>query len=295
MKESNSNNRKNKKRKHNDDKAAAFQSPVFDYPASFPLRVFFEPPTQTLACEFVNSTLKRFLPPSSTIDFYTTSSDKLIAVHDFLDKTECKELLELLCVERKRFWKPSFVQIAAAATQQPSAVNDDNKHMVSHESRTSQTQFLGSFRKHRRHIITTVMKRMQKLFESSTHRVIVEPIGCNWYTVNQQFDLHHDACELNDEYHPVQLHDISLTRAVSCLLYLNDDFTGGETTFPKLNTTVEPKQGTMLVWLNGKLSDGSIDDQVVHAGKPVETNEKFCCNFWISFKPVGSFFFCKYD
>lgn len=177
--------RKRKRKYADDDEKTYTCSPSLDYPASFPLRVFFETPTQTLACTFVNPTFKRFLPPSCTIDFYTSSFNKLVAVHDFLDRTECKELLELLCVKRKQFWKPSVVQVATAASTQQTTVNkekeEDDKNMVNHESRTSQTQFLGLFSKHRRHIITTIMKRMQKLFESSTHRVIVEPIGCNWY------------------------------------------------------------------------------------------------------------------
>jgi hypothetical protein len=39
------------------------------------------------------------------------------------------------------------------------------------------------------------------------------------------------------------------------LLYLNDDFKGGETAFPKLNKTITPKKGTFyLISLSLSLS-----------------------------------------
>tara|TARA_B100001057_G_scaffold302964_1_gene303185 strand:- start:501 stop:1052 length:552 start_codon:yes stop_codon:yes gene_type:complete len=69
---------------------------------------------------------------------------------------------------------------------------------------------------------------------------------------DDQFALHVD----------VQDHE-SAKRYLAFLVYLNDDFKGGETTFPYNNLTVEPKTGTVLVfpptW------------QYPHIGKPVKS------------------------
>ena len=69
---------------------------------------------------------------------------------------------------------------------------------------------------------------------------------------DDQFSLHVD----------VQDHE-SAKRYLAFLVYLNDDFKGGETTFPYNNLTVKPKTGTVLVfpptW------------QYPHIGKPVKS------------------------
>ena len=69
---------------------------------------------------------------------------------------------------------------------------------------------------------------------------------------DDEFQLHVD----------VQDH-MSAKRYLAFLVYLNDDFKGGETTFPYNDLTVKPKTGTVLVfpptW------------QYPHIGKPVES------------------------
>ena len=40
----------------------------------------------------------------------------------------------------------------------------------------------------------------------------------------------------------------TVTRLVSVLVYLNDDFDGGDTIFPLLNLKIQPKAGRMVMW-----------------------------------------------
>lgn len=56
------------------------------------------------------------------------------------------------------------------------------------------------------------------------------------YEVGGDFKIHQDQ----GPYHP--------TRCVSLVLYLNDDFEGGETDFPEIPRTVKPKQGSALLF-----------------------------------------------
>jgi hypothetical protein len=59
-------------------------------------------------------------------------------------------------------------------------------------------------------------------------------------------------------------------RAFTVIIYLNDDFSGGETSFPDLNYDCRPKAGRVLVFLSTQL----------HAGLPVIKGEKNIIVFW---------------
>lgn len=63
---------------------------------------------------------------------------------------------------------------------------------------------------------------------------------------------------------------------------------GGQTEFPKLSLSVQPKKGNLIVWCNGNTVNGQLDPNVIHCGKPIIEGEKFCCNFWLSFQKSSS-------
>jgi hypothetical protein len=61
---------------------------------------------------------------------------------------------------------------------------------------------------------------------------------------------------------------------------LNDDFTGGETEFPKKDTSVTPQTGRLLIWRNLN-EDGTLDYDSLHAGLPVLSGEKNIAIVWV--------------
>jgi prolyl 4-hydroxylase len=66
----------------------------------------------------------------------------------------------------------------------------------------------------------------------------------------------------------------------SCLFYLNDDFDGGETDFPKVNYRVDPQIGKLVIWKNLN-DDLSVNYNSLHAGLPVISGEKWICIVWV--------------
>jgi hypothetical protein len=69
-------------------------------------------------------------------------------------------------------------------------------------------------------------------------------------------------------------------RVYSCLFYLNDDFTGGETEFVNRDIKIKPKTGRLLIWKNIK-EDGSLDYDSFHAGLPVISGTKWIAIIWV--------------
>lgn len=69
-------------------------------------------------------------------------------------------------------------------------------------------------------------------------------------------------------------------RSVTVLVWLNDDFTGGETEFPLTGDTFKGMAGDALAFWN-VTPDGAPDRRTVHAGLPVRDGEKWLISKWI--------------
>jgi len=69
-------------------------------------------------------------------------------------------------------------------------------------------------------------------------------------------------------------------RIVTFLVYLNDDYEGGETDFPSLGLRYHGAKGQGLFFTNA-LPNGEADLRMVHAGLPPKDNEKWLMSQFI--------------
>ena len=74
-------------------------------------------------------------------------------------------------------------------------------------------------------------------------------------------------------------------RVATFVLYLNDDYEGGETRFPELNKSYKLKKGDALFFhnYNKDLSETSL---ATHEGCVVTKGEKWVANVWIHKSPI---------
>ena len=108
---------------------------------------------------------------------------------------------------------------------------------------------------------------------------LFEPSQVLHYAVGQRFEPHHDFLDpTNSAYHD------SLARfgqrIATFLIYLNDGYEGGETSFLKIRMTYRAKQGDALFFANVR-QDGSPDPTTLHAGLPPTSGEKWVFSQWI--------------
>jgi len=69
-------------------------------------------------------------------------------------------------------------------------------------------------------------------------------------------------------------------RIFTCLLYLNDNFTGGFTHFPKLKQKIIPETGK-LVWWNNTDYEGHPYQESLHSGTSVKYGSKWITTVWV--------------
>ncbi len=108
---------------------------------------------------------------------------------------------------------------------------------------------------------------------------LFEPSQILHYAVGQRFKPHHDFL---DPANPA--YDQSLAtfgqRIVTFLIYLNDGYQGGETSFPRIGLKFRAEQGDALFFAN-VTKDGAPDRDTVHAGLPTTSGEKWVFSQWI--------------
>ena len=94
----------------------------------------------------------------------------------------------------------------------------------------------------------------------------IESLQCVRYYKSEGYKPHFDA--------------FVKKRKLTCLLYLNEGFLGGETYFPEIDFGVSPKLGRLLIFKNLH-ENNSVISQSYHQGSPLRDGEKYACNIWI--------------
>lgn len=68
-------------------------------------------------------------------------------------------------------------------------------------------------------------------------------------------------------------------RSWTAMLYLNAVEAGGTTHFPRLDLSIEPEPGMLVVW-NNMTRNGLPNRHTIHAGMPVEAGRKYVVTQW---------------
>lgn len=110
---------------------------------------------------------------------------------------------------------------------------------------------------------------------SSTSVEQGEPLQVLRYSPGQEYRSHSDA-----------LAGVDNQRIMTVLVYLNDDFEGGETSFPAAGLNLRGELGDALIFANVD-GQGRPDPHATHAGRPVVNGRKWLASRWIRERPFG--------
>jgi prolyl 4-hydroxylase len=157
--------------------------------------------------------------------------------------------------------------IAAAEPQfQPSVVVDPaTGRMVPHPMRSSDAAMFGVFAEGP--AVNAINRRLAAL--SGTMPAQGEPLQVLRYRPGGEYKPHMDALPAE----PNQ-------RILTILVYLSDDYDGGETRFVRTGLTFRGKPGDALLFRNAG-PDGRADPLSLHAGLPVTRGVKYLGSRWI--------------
>lgn len=99
------------------------------------------------------------------------------------------------------------------------------------------------------------------------------------YLPNEFYNEHHDSC--CDDVQ--ECHDFVKRggqRKLTVVIYLNNDFKGGETYFKNLDKKYKPSTGSAIVFYPLAKDSNLCHPKALHAGLPVKSGEKWIANVW---------------
>ena len=138
------------------------------------------------------------------------------------------------------------------------------------QTRTSSTCYLD------RADLPDLMRKVSVLTGKSMEHCELPQVGR--YLPTQQYYQHYDAFNLNEE-DGVRFAENGGQRTVTVLVYLNNVATGGQTSFPTLNLSIQPVQGMALIFFPATV-DGALDPRALHAALPA-VDPKYVSQVWI--------------
>ena len=185
------------------------------------------------------------------------SSDPIIyVVDDFISEDECQE----------------FINCSKDKLQPATVVGLKEEQKL--QDRTNEFAWLEH---HANESIHEVSKRLSILVQmpirnAEMFQVVHYESGTEY---KPHFDSFDQSTELGKKYW-----EPGGQRMITALIYLNDVEDGGATYFPKLNISINPKKGNVLVFHNTISETTNINPRSLHAGMPVTSGEKWAANLW---------------
>lgn len=192
--------------------------------------------------------------PERPVTARVLSETPYVAVaKNFLTDAECKHLRQ-----------------AGETALEPSLVVDPHSgRMVPHPIRTSDGATIGVFSEDL--VVNALNRRIASL--SNTALAQGEALQLLRYRQGHEYRPHMDAL-------PAETNQ----RILTVLLYLSDDYQGGETAFPRTGLTFRGRRGDALLFRN-VISHGRPDPMSLHAGLPVTSGMKLIATRWIREHP----------
>jgi prolyl 4-hydroxylase len=104
------------------------------------------------------------------------------------------------------------------------------------------------------------------------------------YDVGEQISEHFDFVDPNVPDYERHIRERG-QRVVTFLVYLNDDYAGGETEFPRLGVRHKGERGEGFFFVNA-FADGRPDVRTLHAGRAPLSGEKWIVSQFIKSQPA---------
>jgi len=120
-----------------------------------------------------------------------------------------------------------------------------------------------------------IVNRVNQEFSRNYTVQNTEDLQVTQYEEGNFFIAHRDFHNF-DRNNPL----VSQDRIATALLYINDDFEGGETYFPVFDISVKPAKGMLLFFEYPTWQDLTINDNTIHEGTVVRRGKKVIATQW---------------
>lgn len=204
--------------------------------------------------------------PHRVIEHYSSDTGFMVKeIKGVLTASECKDLIK-------------FAEAKGMFQSQVWGDEKDKENKLDETSRKSRQAWIGDAEHRVAAKMATVSERLTGI--SKDHQ---EQLQVAVYDPKGMFVDHFDACVGNVE-NCAKMNRGAGQRRATLLVYLNDDFEGGETEFPEIGAKIKPEIGKGILFWSTR-EDESLIEQSKHRGNAVVSGRKWIATKWTHIRP----------
>ncbi|MBF9150348.1 2OG-Fe(II) oxygenase [Novosphingobium sp. 1Y9A] len=212
--------------------------------------------SETLALRKVGETVRLRLSGDGGVYRIPVEGLEIFGVADFFSTAECDKLMAI---------------VDSVARPSPTYKGTDAT------GRTSYTGDVDPFDP----FILMLQRRIDDLM--GIDPALGETIQGQRYEPGQEFRAHYDHFLPSQHFWDTE-QKRGGQRSWTAMAYLNAVEEGGTTDFPRVNLSIPPQPGALLIWNNMK-PDGTPNPDALHAGTPVVRGTKYVLTKWYRARP----------
>lgn len=171
-----------------------------------------------------------------------------------------------------------IINIAKPLIKKSEVIGKNGENHFDKNFRTSFNTFISRDEE----IIKKIYKKLSKIIGISSNHF--EQLQVVRYKPGQEYKAHWDSCWEKDKCK--EFLKMGGQRYATFLLYLNDNFSGGETEFPYRNLKIKPEAGKAVLFFNLEKDNKTKLEKSYHAGLPPTSGVKWLCNIWIRLNKI---------
>jgi len=175
-------------------------------------------------------------------------------VNDVLTPEECRYIIDKAT--------PMFSRSAVVGAEGPDS------------SRTSQTAWISKDDPVAQKVFAKALEATGKTIDECEDLQVVK------YEPNTFYREHHDSC-CDGSQGCLDFEKEGGQRVATLLVYLNSEFTDGETHFPVLDLKLKADPGSAILFRPLGTEEAKCHPKALHAGLPISSGVKYVCNAWI--------------
>jgi len=175
-------------------------------------------------------------------------------VEDVLTPDECQYIIDKAT--------PMFSRSTVVGTTTPDA------------SRTSQTAWISKTDPVAQKVFEKALEHTGKTLAECEDLQVVK------YEPGTYYREHHDSC-CDGSQGCLDFEKEGGQRVATLLVYLNSDFTDGETHFPNLDLKLKADPGSAILFRPLGSDEAKCHPKALHAGLPISSGVKYVCNAWV--------------
>ncbi len=182
---------------------------------------------------------------------------KIISFDDFISKDDCLELYDF-CKNHKE-WPNDFY--SRGEEQRKNEPSRPQHELVSKYTNLAVSELSYFFTREMKLLYPAVLRKYAEGTSLGVH--------CDGVSLGDSGD----SIDYLRDYDPTSIHPTTITEG-AMVLYLNDDYEGGELFFPDIGLEIKPKSGQLIAWPSGPFFE--------HGVKPVLRGDRYVVSAFLT-------------